>query len=98
MKWETNTDRVPKDQHWARCGHLYVRIEQVDEYKTPGHPDHEPAKFEWFVEPDDEDKSYRRALATGDALTIDAAREAASFACEELAMAMLASLRGPRRE
>lgn len=82
MKWETNTSRVPDDQHWARCGHLYVRVEQND-----------PDAAEWFVEPDDEDKSYRRALATGFAPTVDAAKEAASAACEQLATAMLTSLR-----
>jgi hypothetical protein len=82
MKWQTNTQRGPDDQHWARCGHLYVRIEQI-----------KPLKCEWFVEPDDEDKSYRRALATGYAPTVDAAKEAASSACEQLVAAMLASLR-----
>jgi len=82
MKWETDTSRVPDDQHWARCGHLYVRIEQID-----------PDTAEWFVEPDDEDKSCRRALVTGSAPTVYAAKEAASAACEQLIAAMLASLR-----
>lgn len=94
MKWETNTRRVPPDRHRARCGHLYVRINQIDGYKMPGHPDYAPPKCEWFVEPDDEDKSYRRALATGYAPTVDAAKEAASAACEQIVASMLASLRG----
>ena len=82
MKWETDTQRVPDDQYLARCGYLYVRIEQID-----------PDTAEWFVEPDDEDKSYRRALATGSAPTVDVAKEAASAACEQLVAAMPASLR-----
>jgi hypothetical protein len=93
MKWEINTQQVPNDQHWARCGHLYVRIKQLDGYKMSGHPDYEPPKCEWFVEPDDEDKSYRRALATGYAPTVDVAKEAASVACEQFVAAMLTSLR-----
>lgn len=87
---------VRDDRHLARCGHLYVRIEQDDAYKTPGHPDYEPPSCEWFVEPDDEDKSYRRALATGREATVDAAKEAATAACESLIASMLASLRGVR--
>lgn len=67
----------------ARCGHLYVRIERAD-------------SFTWFVEPDDEDKSYRRALAEGYAPTVDEAKKAAEAACEQLAAAMISSLREPQ--
>jgi hypothetical protein len=92
MKWETATQQVPADQHNARCGHLYARIEQFEAYQLPGHPDYEPPKCEWFVEPDDEDKSYRRALVTGHASTVDAAKEAVTAAFVKLIAAMQASL------
>lgn len=77
MKWETNTQRVPSDQHWGRCGHLYVRVEDNGD------------ECEWFVEPDDEDKSYRRALATGSAPSVDEAKQATQTACESLIADML---------
>ncbi len=93
MKWETATRRVPDDQHWSRCGHLYVRIEDIDGCGTLGHPGYKPRTCEWFVEPDDEDRSYRRALATGVAPTVEDAKEAARLACEALILAMQASLR-----
>jgi len=89
MQWVTNTQHVPKDQHWARCGHLYVRIEEIDGYKTPGDPDYEEPSSQWFVEPDDEDKSYRRALATGRELTVDACKKAAEAACEQIIAKMV---------
>lgn len=93
MKWKHDTNRVRDDEHQARCGHLYVRIEMIDAYKTPDHPNYESARCEWFVEPDDEDKSYRRALDTGHAPTVDEAKKAASAACEAIVAAMLISLR-----
>ncbi len=95
MKWDTNAKRIPEHQHRARCGHLYVRVRELDAREVPGHPEYEPPSCEWFVEPDDQDKSYRRALASGRALTVDEAKRAASAACEDLVAAMLASLRDP---
>ena len=77
----------------ARCGHLYVRIEQNDAYKTPGHPHYEPPSCNWFVEQDDEDKSYRRALAEGRARTVQDSISAIRKACKDLVDAVLASLR-----
>ncbi len=77
MKWITNTRECPPDQHRARCGHLYVRIDNC----------------QWYVEPDDEDKSYRRALATGVEVTVEKAKEAAAAACEQIVAAMFADLR-----
>ncbi len=86
------------DQYRTRCGHLYVRIESLEGHETtlagetlerPG----DESSFVWFIEPDDEDKSYRRALVTGHASTLEAAQEAARSACDQLAQAMLASLR-----
>ena len=94
MKWETNTNRVRSDRHHARCGHLYVRIEQNEAYKTTDHPDYEPPSCSWFVEPDDEDKSYRRALAHGTTPTLEAAKEAAREACQQIVIAMQTDLRG----
>ena len=88
LKWE----QVREGTHHARCGHLHVRVEEGEAFKEPGHPDYEPAQCEWFVEPDEEDKSYRRALATGDAPTVGAAKESAERACHELTVAMIASL------
>lgn len=86
MKWTTNTQYVPPNQHRARCGHLFVRIVQYDNDDC-----------EWFVEPDDEDKSYRRALANGHAKTVEVAKEAAAAACTQLATAMLESLQDDSR-
>jgi len=93
VTWETNTRQVPSDEHRARCGHLYLRIESIAGYRAPGDTAYESPTWEWFVEPDDEDKSYRRALATGSASTLDAAKGEAKAACDRLAQVMLASLR-----
>jgi len=88
MKWETPS----ADRYYARCGHLYVRLEPLAAYETPGHPHYAPAQCDWFVEPDDEDKSYRRALATGSAVTVEAAKEAVRAVCAQLAADMLKDL------
>lgn len=81
MKWQTNTQQIPVDEHRARCGPLYVRIEDNGD------------ACEWFIEPDDKDKSYRRALERGTASTVDAAKSAATAACERIVETMQASLR-----
>ncbi len=95
MKWETNTDAVPDNEHRARCGHLNVRVVQYDAFKEPGHSQYEPAQCEWFVESDQEGNPYRSApaLATGVAPSVDAAKTAARAACEQIVADMQASLR-----
>lgn len=73
-------------------GHLYVFIEKIDAYKEPGHPDHEPEHFEWFIAPDDEDKCYRRAIAGSDRsriATFQEAKTAAIAAIRRLGQALL---------
>ena len=92
MKWETNTNRVAKGYHKARCGHLFVRIREESAYQEPGHPLHQPSYYSWFVEPDDEDKSYRRAIYLGEAPTVAAAKHAADEACRAIVAAMISSL------
>jgi len=87
LKWE----QVRDDTHRARCGHLYVRVEEPDPSgREPADP--ETSQCAWFVEPDDEDKSYRRALASGHEPTVDAAKTSAAKACRELIVAMIASI------
>jgi hypothetical protein len=76
MKWTVDS----YDHHVARCGHLYVRVEEYEWF------------IEWFIEPDEEDKSYRRALDTGREKTVAAAKVAAASACERIIAAMQASL------
>jgi hypothetical protein len=89
MKWKTNDW-----QHRARCGHLFVRIDALDaeDGYAPGDPGYEPPNYEWFIEPDDEDKSYRRAFASGQSPTLDAAKREAKDACRRIVAAMVASL------
>lgn len=70
MKWTENGGRYLK----ATVGHLFAYIEEIEAYKTSEHPDYEPASFNWFIAPDDEDKNYRRALASGTAATLKDAR------------------------
>jgi hypothetical protein len=82
----------------ARCGCLYVRIEKVEAYKTEDHPDYEPPNFKWFIEPDDEDKSERRAFAGDHASTIELAKKAVRKACRELIAKMQADLRESEEE
>lgn len=89
MKWTCGAGR---DTHIARCGHLYVRIERNPPYKTPDDPAYEAESYAWFVEPDDEDKSYRRALATGLEPTLGEAKKAVVVACVKLVEAMQADL------
>jgi hypothetical protein len=72
MKWKQG----PWD-HFGRCGHLYVRIEA-----------HSETEFSWFIEPDNEDKSYRRALVEGNAASLDEAKSQVLKACGKLVRAM----------
>ncbi len=88
MKWKKRGDN-----HGARCGHLFVRIEENEAYGTVGKENYEPASFTWFVEPDQEDKSYRRALAGDESKpTLDEAKKAAESACKQLIAEMKADL------
>jgi hypothetical protein len=69
----------------ARIGHLFLYIDVSEEdYKTPGHPDYDPAAFDWYIAVDDEDKNYRRALASGREATLDAAKARVEVALREI--------------
>jgi hypothetical protein len=61
MRWDDDGGRYIR----ATVGPLFAYIETRESYGEPGHPDYEPEKFEWFIAPDDEDKNYRRAYASG---------------------------------
>jgi len=73
----------------AQAGHLHCYVEHVEAYKEPGHPDHAPESFAWFVAPDDEDKNYRRAIREGRAGTRDGALAAVEEALFEIACGVL---------
>ena len=89
MKWLDGNGRTDYE---ARCGHLYLRIECHEAYKTPDHPDYAPEEFEWFIEPDDDDKSYRRALRTATSDTLDMAKDSVIAACKVIIAQMQADL------
>lgn len=87
MKWNT----IQENQR-ARCGPLYVRIEEGGPLYVRIEDGDPGLEYTWFVEPDDEDKSYRRALATGTSPTTGMARDAAAQACLRIIESMIAGL------
>lgn len=77
MKWQQIRDNYAKIK--IGCLFAYVRGYDV-------------AYFEWFVAPDDEDKSYRRALAGGRSDSMDAAKTAVVAAILGIAEDLLKEL------
>lgn len=86
MQWKDEGGRYTH----AQIGHLFAYVEHVEPYSRPGEPDYEPASFEWFVAPDDEDKNYRRALASGKANTFQEAEIAIRLRIKALAEKLVA--------
>jgi hypothetical protein len=78
MKWKN----VYEDYERATVGHLYCYIRgDGGGYRGTGGS----TAFAWFIAPDDEDKNYRRALAEGNAPTMDQAKTEVETAIRQIA-------------
>ncbi len=97
-RWQLADEKRGKHDMFAKCGHLFVRIMYMSPYQEPGHPDYCPEWWEWFIEPDEEDKAYRRALATGRGDTKAEAFGAVVEQLQKIAGAMLEDLQHHENE
>lgn len=50
----------------ASFGPLFLAIEESGPYGKPGEPGYAPAWFQWYVMPDNEDKSHERAYCSSE--------------------------------
>jgi len=83
MKWREDP-AVREGYASARVGPLFAYVEGNGGYQKPGHPDHEPERFNWFIAPDDKDKNDRRAIAQGCEESMEVAKREVELALGQI--------------
>jgi hypothetical protein len=74
---------------------LFAYVEGNGGYQKPGHPDHEPERFNWFIAPDDDDKNDRRSIAQGCEESMEVAKREVALALRQIVDQMRDDLHDP---